>query len=103
MASSVDSNEKTRSAVNTFYSGRLVLKQQNCNDSNTDGSFKVAILTRFESLGNSSDSSREQIYRDILGGIFFYYIKKMYFVCTRHFIVDRKEIPSLDLPPDQAL
>ena len=43
----------------------------------------------FKSLGNSSDSSRKQIFRGNLGA-FSYFIIKMYFVCiecTQHAVI----------------
>ena len=56
--------------------------QKNFIDSNTDGSFTVADSNLFfESLGDSSNSSRKQIFRGILGK-FSYFIMKLYVVCT---------------------
>ena len=52
--------------------------QSNLNSSNTDGSFTMANSNSFfESLRNSSDSLRKQIFTD-----FSYYIMKLYVVCT---------------------
>ena len=47
------------------------------NDTNTDGSFTVAVELVSESPGNSPDSSRKHIFRDISGKC-FYFIMKMY-------------------------
>ena len=56
--------------------------QLNLNGSNTDGTFTMDDSKLvFESVGNSSDSSRKQTFRDILGK-FSYSIMKMYVVCT---------------------
>ena len=63
--------------LNLNNSKRGVLKlQSNLNNSNIDGSFILANFT-LESLRNSSDSSRKQIFRE-----FSYFIMKLYDVCT---------------------
>ena len=49
-------------------------------DSNTDGSFTRFELV-FESLSNSFDSSRKQIFRNI-SGKFSHFITCMYVVCA---------------------
>ena len=54
-------------SLSKFYPlGLSALAPQDFN-LNTDGWFTAADLNTFESPGNSSDSSRKQIFRDILG------------------------------------
>ena len=52
--------------------------QYNLNGSNTDGSFTVDDSNFFQSLQNSSNSSRKQMFRDL----FSYFIMKLYVVYT---------------------
>ena len=53
--------------------------QENLNDSNIDGSFTMANSNVFESLRNSLDSPRKQIFMDIFGN-FSYFVMKCMFV-----------------------
>ena len=58
---------------------KLIYIQYNLNGSNTDGSFALDDSNFFfQSLQNSSNSSRKQIVNDF----FSYLIMKLYVVCT---------------------